>query len=367
MRDQRTSRLAQLLVEYSMKVQARERIAITGTTLAEPLMLECMRQILRAGAHPHLVTFLPGEEYILLSEASDEQLAYISPFRKTVVEEFDGFIQISSTVNSRELSGIEPERQGVRTKAAAPLIKRYMERHSAGDLRILITMFPTAAQAQDAEMSLTELEDYVYATTYCDTDNPVGAWQEIAARQTKLLNWLKGKESVQVKGPDVDLSLSIKGRSFVSAHGQVNMPDGEIYTSPVEDSLNGWIRFGYPAIRSGREVVGIELIFNEGKVVEARADKGEELLLQMLDVDEGARYVGEFAIGANDRINRFMRNILFDEKMGGTIHLAIGAGFEAIGGKNVSGIHWDMLCNMREGGQIFVDGELFYDSGEFNV
>ncbi|TFH36883.1 MAG: aminopeptidase [Anaerolineales bacterium] len=367
MPDQRVERLARLIVEYSMKVQPGERIAVAGTTLAEPIMLECLRQILKAGAHPQLMPSFPGQDFITFNEASDVQLEYTSPFLTTVVEEFDGFIQFSSTANSRQLSGINPERQGIRAKAMTPLMKRYMERHGTRDLRLLITMFPTAAQAQDAEMSLVELEDYVYASTYCDTDDPVGAWGKIFAQQQKLVDWLKGKETVVVKGPEVDLKLSIKGRDFVNAHGDINMPDGEVYTSPVEDSLEGWIRFSYPAIMRGQEVVGTELRFEAGKVVEARAQKGESMLLQMLDVDEGARYAGEFAIGTNKRINRFMRNILFDEKMGDTIHLALGAGFAEIGGKNESGIHWDMLCDMKDGGKIFVDDELFYDSGEFKI
>ena len=365
MPDQRTSRLAQVLVEYSMNVQPGERIAVVGTTLAEPLMLECMRYILRAGAHPHLVARLPAEDYVLFTEANKDQLTYVSPLLRTVIEEFDGFLQISSTGNSRQLSGVDPEKQGLHSKARSPLMKRYMERHNARDLRILITLFPTAQQAQDADMSLTELEDYVYAATYSDTEDSIAAWNNVADQQNTYVEWLEGKESVKVQGPDVDLSLSIKGRRFLSAHGQVNMPDGEIYTSPVEDSLNGWIRFGFPAIRAGREVEGIELTFEMGKVVEARANKGEDLLMQMLDVDDGARYVGEFAVGANDQINRFMRNMLFDEKMGSTIHLALGAGFSDVGGRTESGIHWDMLCNMRDGGQIYVDDELFYDSGRF--
>ena len=367
MPDPRVARLAQLLVEYSMKVQPGERIAVSGSTQAEPIMLECMRQILRAGAHPHLIPIFSSQDYILFKEANDEQLRYISPLMATVIEEFDGFLQFSSTTNSRQLSGIDPERQGLRAKARAPLMKRYMERHSNRDLRILITMFPTAAQAQDAEMSLVELEDYVYASTYCDGDDPVSTWENIYAQQQRLVDWLQGKQSVVVKGADVNLALSIKGREFANAHGDINMPDGEIYTSPVEDSLEGWIRFSYPAIMRGQEVIGVELRFEAGKVVEASAEKGEALLLQMLDVDEGARYVGESAIGTNQRINRFIRNMLFDEKMGDTIHLALGAGFSEIGGKNESGIHWDMLCSMKNGGKIYIDDELFYDSGEFMI
>lgn len=365
--DLRAARLAQLLVSYSMKVKPGERIAISGSIQAEPIMLESMRQVLRAGGHPHLIPSFSSQEYILYSEANDEQLQYISPFFKTVVEEFDGYLQFSSITNSRQLSGIDPERQGIRAKATAPLMKRYMERHNTRELRILITMFPTAAQAQDAEMSLIELEDYVYASTFCDTEDPIGAWQSVEDRQQKLVDWLVEKESVVVKGPEVDLSLSIKGRKFKNSHGMINMPDGEIFTSPVENSLNGWIRFGYPAIARGQEVIGVELTFQDGKVIEAKAEKGEAILLQMLDIDEGARYVGEFAIGTNHRINRFMRNMLFDEKMGGTIHLALGGGFEDLGGVNKSGIHWDMLCNMRDGGEIYVDDELFYRSGEFVI
>jgi aminopeptidase len=367
MADQRATRLAELLIHYSMKVQPGERIAISGSTQAEPLMLACMRQILRAGGHPHLIPGLPGHDYILFSEANDEQLAYISPFIRTVIEEFDGYLEVSSVVNSRQLSTINPARQGLRVKAMAPINKRYMERYNAGELRLLFTLFPTAAQAQDAEMSLIELEDYVYAATFCNTEDPIGAWEAIRDEQRELVNWLEGKDTVRVRGPDVDLSLSIKDRNFISAHGEVNMPDGEIFTSPVEDSLNGWIHFSYPVITRGQEIMGIELTFEGGKVVEANAQKGQGLLLELLDVDAGARYAGEFAIGTNKRIDRFMRNMLFDEKMGDTIHLALGAGFKEAGGKNQSGIHTDLLCAMKEGGTIHIDDALFYDSGEFKI
>lgn len=181
------------------------------------------------------------------------------------------------------------------------------------------------------------------------------------------MDWLSGKDEVVVKGPNVDLKLSIKGRNFINSDGKTNMPSGEIFTGPVEDSVEGWVRFTYPAIRLGREVEGIELKFEKGKVVEATAEKNEPFLLEMLEVDEGARYVGEFAIGTNKRINRFIKNMLFDEKTGGTIHMALGAGYPQTGSVNKSGIHWDMICDMRDGGQIYVDGELFYEAGEFKI
>jgi len=246
-------------------------------------------------------------------------------------------------------------------------MKRYMERAAAKELKWAIAMFPTAAHAQDAEMSLSELEDFVYSTTFADSDDPVGEWRRIHDEQQRLVDWLAGKEHVEVKGPNVDLTLSIKDRAFINADGLDNMPSGEIFTSPVEDSMKGTVRFTYPAIEGGREVDGVELTFEGGRVVQATARKNEDYLHEMLETDEGARVAGEFAIGTNKRINRFTKNILFDEKMGGTIHIALGAGFEEIGGKNVSGLHWDMICDMRDGGQIFVDDELFYESGEFKV
>jgi aminopeptidase len=230
-----------------------------------------------------------------------------------------------------------------------------------------VAIFPTQAYAQDAEMSLAEFEDYVYSTTYADAEDPVAMWQKIHDEQQRLVDWLAGKKHVEVKGPDIDLKLSIEGRTFENADGEKNMPSGEIFTSPVEDSANGWVRFTYPAVSSGREVEGIELHFEDGKVVEASAKKNQDFLLRMLDTDPGARYLGEFAVGTNKKINRFIKNILFDEKIGGTIHMAVGYGFPETGSVNESAIHWDMICDMRDGGQIFVDGELIYESGEFKI
>jgi aminopeptidase len=228
-------------------------------------------------------------------------------------------------------------------------------------------MFPTNAFAQDAEMSLEEFEDYVYRTTYADTGDPIAAWQAVHDRQQRLVDWLKGKKDVVVKGPNVDMTLSIDGRTFINSDGKHNMPSGEIFTGPVEDSVNGWVRFTYPAVTHGREVEGIELRFEDGRVVEATAEKNEAFLLSQLDTDPGARYLGEWAIGTNEMIDRFIRNILFDEKIGGTIHMAVGAGYPETGSQNKSAVHWDMICDMRDGGQILVDGELFYDSGEFRI
>lgn len=367
MADQRIDNLARLLTEYCVDVQPGDRVAVMGSTLAEPLMLALMREILRAGGHPHLMPGFPGSDFILYSAANDDQLAYISPQARLAFEEFEGLIQLFSSANTKSLNNIDPSRQRIRLTAQAGLMKTYMTRAANKEIKWAITMFPTTAHAQDAEMSLAEFEDFVYGTTFTDTDDPVGAWLRIHDEQERLVEWLAGKEHVEVNGPDVDLSLSIKGRAFINADGVDNMPSGEIFTSPVEDSMQGTVRFTYPAIQGGREVEGVELRFEGGRVVEASAVKNEAFLQEMLEVDEGARTAGEFAIGTNNRIDRFTKNILFDEKMGGTIHIALGAGFEEIGAKNVSGLHWDMICDMRNGGRILVDGDLFYESGKFII
>jgi aminopeptidase len=216
-------------------------------------------------------------------------------------------------------------------------------------------------------MSLAEYEDFVYGAAMVHLDDPVAYWRAKAAEQQRLVDWLKGKKQVEVKGENVDLTLSIKDRVFINADGKKNFPDGEIFTGPVRDSVNGWVRFTYPAIYQSREVEGVELTFEEGKVVKATAQKGEEYLNSVLDTDEGARYLGEFAIGTNEGIQQFTRNILFDEKINGTIHMAVGAGYPETGSKNQSSIHWDMICDMRSGGEIVVDGSLFYKDGEFQV
>jgi aminopeptidase len=229
------------------------------------------------------------------------------------------------------------------------------------------TLYPTNAFAQEADMSLSDFEDFVFGACHVDKDDPVSEWLKVSKEQQRLVNWLKGKSQVKVKGPSVDLNLSITGRSFINSDGKRNMPSGEIFTGPVEESVNGWVRFSYPTIVAGREIAGIELRFEDGKVTEASADKNEEFLLSALDSDGGARYLGEFAVGTNYGIDRFTKNILYDEKIGGTIHMALGAGYPETGSKNKSALHWDMICEMRDGGQIWVDDELFYDAGQFKV
>ncbi len=374
MSDPRHINLADILVNYSTRVKSGDRVGILAQPVAMPLVEEVYRKVLAAGGHPYV--FLGGLRshvetenlaYILFTEGNDDQIQHVHPAVKLVRGELEVMVSIQSQSNTRGMSNVDPAKLRLRAQAYTDVIKAYIERSASGDLRWVGTLFPTQAYAQDAEMSLREFEDYVYSATYANTDDPIGAWQAIHDEQQRLVDWLAGHKRIQVKGPNVELELSYEGRTFINSDGTHNMPSGEIFTSPVEDSVNGWVRFSYPAIRQSREVEGIELQFVDGRVEKASAEKNEAFLLSMLDTDPGARYLGEFAIGTNKRINRFIKNMLYDEKIGGTIHMAIGFGFPEVGSKNESAIHWDMLCDMHDGGQIFVDGELFYESGEFKI
>ncbi len=374
MADLRLTNLAKTLVHYSTEVKPGDHVGILTQPVALPLAEEVYRQALAAGGYPYVLlgglrsrAATEALEYILFTEGSDDQIQHVNRFDKMVREEFDVMVVLQSQSNTRRLSNVDPAKQQLRARAYTEVTKIYRQRAAAGDLRWVITLYPTRAVAQDAEMSLEEFSDYVFGTTFSDTNDPVAEWNKIHDEQQRLVDWLKGKKLLSVKGPNVDLEVSIDGRDFINSDGKRNMPSGEIFTSPVEDAVNGWVRFTYPAIRQGREVEGVELTFKKGKVVEASAEKNQDFLISMLDTDKGARYLGEFAIGTNKRINRFIKNILFDEKIGGTIHMALGFGFAEIGGKNESAIHWDLICDMRDGGQIFADGELFYESGKFTV
>jgi aminopeptidase len=284
-----------------------------------------------------------------------------------VAEEFDVDIRIGCDSNTRSLTGVKPAAWRLLSRANTDINETWSRRTASGELRWVVSRYPTHAYAQDANMSLVEFSDFFYHCSFADVEDPLSQWKQMQANQERLVRWLEGKRHVRILGKSIDLEMSIEGRKFISCHGRGNVPDGEIFTGPVEDSVNGTVGFSFPCIWSGVEVEGVELVFEEGRVVKASAKKNEEFLLATLKTDEGAQRLGEFGIGTNDQIKRFTGNMLFDEKIGGTIHLALGNGYSVSGSENKSAIHWDMLCDMREGGQILVDGELFYDSGVFKI
>ena len=367
MKDPRLSKLADLLVNYSVKVQPGDWVLITGHTVAEPLVSEVLRAVLQAGGNPQILIGSDDTGENKLKYASDEQLKWVSPTTKMLYDEMDVMIALRAYENTRHMSGIDPKKQQVANQARQGLMQTYMERSAAGDLRWTLTQYPCSAYAQDADMSLRDYEDFVYSATYCDRDDPVAEWTRIHDEQQEVVDWLKGRKQVTVKSPNADLSLSIEGRTFINSDGKKNMPSGEVFTGPVEDSANGWVEYTYPAINQGKEVEGIRLEFKDGKVVKATAEKNEEFLQTMLDSDEGARYLGEFAIGTNYGIQQFTKSILYDEKIGGSFHMALGAGYPETGSKNVSSIHWDMICDIREDSEIRVDGDLLYKDGKFMI
>ncbi len=363
MPDPHVTRLAQVLVHYSLEIKPGQQLFLRTTPLADELTLAFYEEAVKAGAHILISNAVPGAAEIFFKYASDAQLDYVMEVQKLINDTFDAFMHIEAAHNTRALSGVDPKRLARFRKARAPLMKEHMQRFARGEMRWCLTVYPTEAMAQEADMSLSDYREFVFEAGMLNAEDPVAAWRQKAEEQRKLVEWLEGRDRVTIKGPDADLTFSIKGRSFVSAAGTENFPDGEIFTGPVEDSANGWVRFKYPAVHDGQEVQDIELWFEDGRVVKEKASKNQELLTALLDTDPGARYLGEWGIGTNYHIQRFTKNMLFDEKIGGTIHLAVGAGYPETGSKNESGLHWDMLCDMSQA-EITVDGDLFYKDGK---
>ncbi len=365
MSDPRVEKLAQILVNHSAQIRPGDKVLIEATTAAAPLVDALFAAILDAGGQPHPLLELPDQDELLFARARDEQLDFIPTFRKLAYDTFESRIRIHSATNPRALSDVDPARQKRRQKALAPILETQMRRGADRSFKWVTTLFPTEGNAIEAGMSLTGFENFVYQACHADAADPVAIWKKVEAEQAKIIERLENHSQVVLRGPNVDLSLSIKGRKFMNGAGQNNMPDGEIYTGPVEDSINGFVRFTFPAIYNGVMVEGVELTFSSGKVITAKAEKNEAFLNEMIESDPGARYVGEFAIGMNYGIDHFSHNILFDEKIGGSFHMALGAGYPETGSKNRSTIHWDMICGMQQDSEIQVDGETVYKDGRF--
>jgi aminopeptidase len=367
MSDPRTTKLAQVLVNYSTQVKKGDWVIVLGNIATEPLIEEVVKYAVRAGGNVNTLMSSENVSAVAIKESSKEQLEWISPYEDLLFTKADVFFSIMGGRNTRSMSGVDPEKQQIRGAARTDLMKIYQDRSASKDLRWVISQYPTYSGAQEADMGLREFEDFVYRTTFADKDDPVAEWKKVHDEQQHWVDWLKGKKKVEVYSKYAEITLSIRDRKFNNSDGKNNMPSGEIYTSPVEDSCNGWVEFTYPAITAGREVEGVRLEFKDGKVVKASAEKNEEFLIKMLDMDDGARTLGEFAIGTNYGIDRFTKSILYDEKIGGSFHMAVGSGFPELGGKNESALHWDFICDVRKDSEILVDGEVLYKDGQFQV
>jgi aminopeptidase len=365
-RDPRVEKLADLITGYSLALDEGQVFRIDGEESAIPLVASMYRFALRRGALPYVHVRPAGLEEILLAEGDDDQLTYISEGERQQSELLDAWATIWSTSNTRALTRADPERRKLQLSAHYRMVNRRWQRISAGELAWCGTLMPTAAHAQDAEMSLAEYEEFVYGACHVRVDDdPIAHWESTSAELTARARELETVRELRIVGPDTDLRVVVEGRPWLPSEGRHNMPDGEVFTSPVETGTEGEIYFAFPSIFQGREVESVRLRFEEGRVMRAEASSGEDYLRALIATDEGSSVLGEAAFGLNYEIDRFTRDILFDEKIGGTMHVALGGGFEEAGTQNTSDLHWDLICDLREEGEVYADGELVWKAGAF--
>jgi aminopeptidase len=366
LRDPRVEKFAELLCGYSLGLHEGQVFRIDGEESALPLITALYRAALRRGALPYTYVRPAGLDEILLKEGNEEQLSYISEGERLQSERLDAWATLWSSSNTRALTRADPERRRLQLAAHYRMVNRRWERISAGELFWCGTLFPTDAHAQDAEMSLADYEDFVYGACHVNAeDDPIEHWESISAQLTARAGELDGVRELRIVGPETDLHVVVEGRPWIPSDGRQNMPDGEVFTSPVETGTEGEIYFAFPSIFQGQEVEDVRLRFREGRVVKAEASTGEDYLRALLATDEGSAVLGEVAFGLNYEIDRFTRDILFDEKIGGTMHLALGGGFDEAGTQNKSDLHWDLICDLREEGEVYADGELVWKAGSF--
>jgi len=355
------ARWADLLVDYCLKVEPGETIALSSEILARPLVDACYKAVVLRGAHPLLRLELPGLHEFFLQEATEAQLTHVPPSALFDAQAANARIRIAAESDTKSMGRVDPARQALFERARDPI------RQAARRARWVLTQYPTAAYAADARMPLSEYEAFVTGALFLDRPDPQGAWQELGRRQAGLVEYMAGVRSVRIEAEDTDITVSVAGRTWINSDGKRNMPSGEIFTGPVEESANGRLRCGFPVCRDGRELVGIRLEFANGNVVEALAEQGEDYLLAMIGIDAGSKRLGELGLGLNHGIDRFTGSILYDEKIGGTVHLALGQSYPETGGVNNSALHWDLIVDTRTQGRVTADGRLVMENGQWLV
>lgn len=357
---------AHLLVNYCLELKKGERVYIKSTTLAEPLVREVYRAALRVGAHPEVDLSFREKGRIFMNEADEHQLQYISPLYREAMEQFEAYLVIRAPFNLREEQNVDSTKQKIRKESTQDLVKTYFKRTADKSLKRSLCQYPTQANAQEAGMSLEEYEQFVYNACHLYSENPEAEWLKVRAHQQQIVDYLNNVDQIRYQCNKTDITFSVKDRVWINSDGQNNMPSGEVFSGPVEDSVNGTVHFNYPSVYMGHEVEDIILEVKDGIVQSWSAKKGQELLDKIFEI-EGARQFGEVAIGTNYNIQTATKNILFDEKIGGTIHMAIGQSYIQTGGKNQSAIHWDMITDMKDGGRIYADDRLIYENGNFII
>ena len=366
MRDPRIEKLAELITGYSLGLREGQVYRIDGEEIATPLAVALYRAAIRRGALPYTRIVPPGLDEIELLEASEEQLSHISELERLASDRLDAWTSLWGTVNTRSLTRADPVRRRLQLATHYRMVNRRWERISTGELAWCGTLYPSQGHAQDAEMSLAEFEDFVHGACHTrEGDDPIAHWQAVSAVLTARAREFEDVRELRIVGPETDLRVVVEGRRWIPSDGRQNMPDGEIFTSPVETGTSGQIYFAFPSVFQGQEVENVRLRFEDGRVVHAEASSGEDYLRSLLETDPGARVLGEVAFGLNYEIDRFTRDILFDEKIGGTMHVALGGGFNEAGTENKSDLHWDLICDLREEGEVYADGELVWKSGAF--
>jgi aminopeptidase len=357
---------AKLLVRYSLDLKKGQKLLISSTYLAEPLIREVYREALLVGAHPETWISLNGINRTLFNYGGAFQLRHVSPMYQYAVEHYDAFLTIRAPFNLKELEGIDAEKKRIANEAQAGVKELFMKRASTGKLTWTLCEFPTEAQAQESGMSKEEYEKFVFSACYLYHDHPEHQWNDLRERQQHIVGYLNTKRKIRFVAGDTDITFSTKNRKWINSDGHHNMPSGEVFTAPVETSVEGVVRFSYPGIFMGEEIENVRLEVHKGEVTGWDADKGRHLLDSILLIP-GMKRFGEAAIGTNTGITRFTKNMLFDEKMGGTAHMALGASYGETGGKNSSAVHWDLLLDLKENGEIYADAELIYSKGRFLI
>jgi aminopeptidase len=355
---------ADLLVNYCVNLQPGEKVFIKAPTIAEPLVREIHKAALKAGGIPATEFDFHGQHRILLEHGEAEQLSYVSPLYKEAMESFDAYIHIRGTLNHSEMAEAKKEKNKIFGAAHKPYRELYFQRTATRDMKRTLCEYPTLASAQLAEMAFEDYETFIFNACNLFAENPQAEWLKVRESQQRIVDLLNTRTNIRYKSDKTDITFNTKGRTWINSDGQTNMPSGEVYTSPVEDSVNGVIHFDYPVVQMGKYVEGVTLWVENGEVQKWEAKQGQDVLDYVFKIP-GARRFGEAAIGTNFNINRFTKNILFDEKIGGTVHMAIGQSYLQAGGKNQSNIHWDMIADMTNNGQIFADEELIYENGKF--
>lgn len=360
------SKYAKLLTQYCLKVEKGHKVFIRSTYLAEPLLQEVQREVLNAGGIPVFDISFAEKSKIYIDHAQKEQLEFLEPNLVEAFTKFDAFLSIQAPFNLKEMMHVDNEKRNLMSAASKEINKAYSQRTADGSMRRNLCLFPTQASAQEAGMSLKEYEEFVFGACHLYAEDPISAWQEVGRNQQKATDYLNKSKKIHYKGPNIDIEFSVEGRTWINSDGKANMPSGEVFTAPVDDSVNGKVKFTYPSIYMGNEVHDVELEVKNGEIISWNASQGKDFLDKIFAIP-GSRFFGEAAVGTNYNIQKMTKNILFDEKIGGTIHLAVGQAYIQCGGKNESTVHWDMITDMTQGGEIWADGIMIYQNGKFII